>query len=106
MGRSPAWPPPGRRSSLAGKIPDGTIWLARAIGLDGGNLAKTWPTVRLVESLDAAIGTTTSQVFLTCKLTAKTAEAAGQIAAAVEGLRRWRCWPAATTPRPRGSCGP
>ena len=82
----------GKASSLAGsnliaEIPDGTILLAGATGLDGAELPCKSPLVKQCEMLRMVLGEHGGESFVMAKLITKSDEVADQIKAIIEGVR-------------------
>lgn len=78
----------GKHSPLAAPVPQGTMFLARVMGLaEAADLPAKCPMAKQIESLSLAIGEKKGESFVKGKVVAKKAELAQQMKAVIDGFR-------------------
>jgi hypothetical protein len=76
-----------RESPLAAKVPPGTMFLARVVGLTGAKLPAKSPVLKKIEQVGVALGEHEGQGFLQASLVAENQQTAEEIRTVVEGVR-------------------
>lgn len=78
----------GKDSPLAAKVPTGTMFLARVVGLDKAkDLPCKHPLAKQINTMSLAIGENEGESFMVGRMTVKKAEFTEQIEKIVEGAR-------------------
>jgi len=77
----------GKDGPLAAKVPPGTMFVARAVGLSQADLPCKSPLAKQVDTLTMAAGENHGESFLEGRLGVKQPEIAQQMKAVVEGFR-------------------